>query len=175
MNGADPQVIGALIGVVIVAGVLMFRMSRARKSRPLKLEWLWVMPVYLAAISGVLLWQMPPHGREWLWLALAFAVGAALGWQRGRMMSITVDPETHALNQRASPAAMMFIMALVVVRLGMRQGLQAEAGALHLSAGFVTDVLVIFAAGLFSVQRLEMALRARRLLADARAGAAIVR
>jgi NAD/NADP transhydrogenase beta subunit len=165
----SPQTIGPLIGIVVFGAVMAFRFSRARKARPLKLEWMWVLPAVLVLATASLLWQMPPHGFEWAWLVLAFAIGGAIGWYRGRMMTITVDPATHDLNQQASPAALIFLVALVAVRYALREGLSAEAQAWHLSAAFLTDVFVVFAMGLLSVTRLEMFIRARRLLTDARA------
>jgi hypothetical protein len=75
-------------------------------------------------------------------------------------MRINIDPETHELNQQASPAAMLFILVLIVIR----QGLRMEAGTMGFNAAFLTDLLVLFALGLFSATRLEMFLRARRML-----------
>ncbi|MDP1631612.1 MAG: DUF1453 family protein [Caulobacter sp.] len=172
MNFRDPEVLGPLIGVAILIVVMGFRLAGAGKAKPLKLEFMWILPVWLVAITTLLLWQMPPRGLEWLWLSVAFAAGAALGWQRGRMMQITIDPQTHALNQLTSRAALIFLLALVVVRLGLRSVLTEEAAALHLSAAFLTDVFVVFAVGMLGVTRLEMFLRARKLLADARAAQA---
>lgn len=172
--GLSPQTTGQLIGVAIVALVVGLRLTRARKTRPLKLEWLWIMPLWLTAAAGFLLWQMPPRGLEWLALGLALLAGAALGWQRGRMMTITVDPETHALNQQASPAALIFLLVLIAARMILRQGLSAEAATLHLSAAFVTDLFVVFAVGLLGVTRLEMFIRARRLLDEAKSAGRIV-
>jgi hypothetical protein len=47
----------------------------------------------------------------------------------------------------------------------------AEAGMIpgHLNPMALTDILLAFALGLFATQRLEMYLRARRLLDEARA------
>lgn len=83
-------------------------------------------------------------------------------------MHIAVDPETHALNQRMSPAAMLFLVVLVALRSGARALAENDA-ALHLDVAAVTDVLIAFALGLFAAQRLEMYLRARRLLREAAA------
>jgi len=170
----SPQTIGPIIGIGVFAAVMIFRFTRARKARPLRLEWLWVLPAVLVLATASLLWQMPPHGLEWAWLALAFAIGGAIGWQRGRMMAITVDPVTHDLNQQASPAALIFLVALVAVRYALRQGLSAEAEAWHLSAAFLTDVFVVFAMGLLTVTRVEMFIRARRLLEGARAAGKLI-
>ncbi|MFZ4606966.1 MAG: CcdC protein domain-containing protein [Caulobacter sp.] len=168
----DPNVIGPLVGVLVLVAVMGLRLARANTARPLKLEYLWIMPAVLLAMTGLLIWQMPPQGLEWLWLAVAFAIGGAIGWQRGRMMAISIDPETHALSQTQSRAAVLFLLAIVAVRFGLREVLTGEASALHLSLAFVTDVFVVFAVGLLGVTRLELFIRARRLLTEARAAKA---
>lgn len=174
MDFRNPQVISTVIAVVVIIAVMAFRFSRADTARPLKLEFLWILPLWLIAVTAFLLWQTPPHGLEWIWLAAAFAIGGALGWQRGRMMVISVDPETHTLSQTTSRAALVFLLALVAVRFGLRSVLTEEASVLHLSIAFVTDVFVVFAVGLLGVTRLEMFLRASKLLAQARAAAKVV-
>lgn len=172
MDFGDPKSVGPIIGIVIFLAIFAFRMSRARRQRPLKLEWMWVMPLILILAAGSLLWQFPPQGMEWLWLALVFAVGGAIGWQRGRMMTITVDPETHNLNQQASPAAMILLVGLVAIRLGLRSVLTEEASVPHLTVNFITDAFVFLGVGLLGVSRLEMFLRARKLLAEVRGASA---
>ena len=103
----------------------------------------------------------------WVWIACiaALAAGAGVGWQRGRMMHISVDPETHALSQKASPAAMLFLVALIVVRAGGKILFGTGSG---LSPAMLTDPLIAFALGMFTLQRVEMYLRAKRLLGEAR-------
>jgi membrane protein CcdC involved in cytochrome C biogenesis len=83
------------------------------------------------------------------------------------MMHIHVDPESHALNQKASPAAMVFLIVLVLVRMGAR-GVIGKGGV---SPAMLTDPLIGFALGMFTLQRVEMYLRAKRLLEEARGGA----
>lgn len=80
-------------------------------------------------------------------------------------MHIHVDPETHALNQKASPAAMVFLIALIALRMLGRTILGAEG----VSPAMLTDPLIAFALGMFSLTRVEMYLRAKRLLEEARA------
>jgi membrane protein CcdC involved in cytochrome C biogenesis len=82
------------------------------------------------------------------------------------MMHIHVDPETHALNQKASPAAMLFLIALIIVRSGARTILGQTGGV---SPAMLTDPLIAFALGMFTLTRVEMYLRAKRLLEEARA------
>jgi len=109
----------------------------------------------------------PPHGLAWLFCAIALVMGAALGWQRGKMMRITIDPDSHALNTTSSPAAVLFLVAIVAVRTGARAVI-GDGQALHLDPFAVTDMLVALALGLFTTQRIEMYLRAKRMLDTAR-------
>jgi hypothetical protein len=156
------------IPVVIMVVVLGLRMRRMGQMRPLKIEKLWVVPAIYLAVAVLMFIQLPPKG----WVAIASVVGllagAAVGWQRGKMMHIHVDPETHALNQRASPAAMAFLVVLILVRMAAR-GVLGHDGAV--SPAMLTDPLIAFALGMFTLQRVEMYLRAKRLLEEARGAA----
>lgn len=159
-----PQWIGYVVTAGVVALVLLLRLRGMRRSRRLRLETLWIVPAVYLAAAAALFAQHPPRGLLWLWLAIALAVGALIGWRRGKTMRIGVDPVTHALNQQASPAALLFIVLLILVRSGLRY----EAAARGFDVATVTDLLVAFALGLFAATRAEMFVRARRLLAEAR-------
>lgn len=167
-GGSTHGLIATLITVAVIGVILFIRIRRTGKARPLRLERLWIVPAVYAVLMAVVLAEIPPHGAGWLWCALALGVGAAAGWLRGKTMHITVDPETHALDHVQSPAALMFLVALIVVRMASRMYL-AESAPSHAATLLATDVLLAFAFGLLSVQRLEMGLRARRLLNEARA------
>ncbi|MES2337842.1 MAG: hypothetical protein V4537_07100 [Pseudomonadota bacterium] len=158
------------ITAVVVTIVLALRWKRMSKVRPLRLEQLWIFPALYAALAAYMYWAHPPQGWAWGFCAFALVLGASLGWQRGKFMRITVDPETHSLNQSASPAAVLFIVALILARNGARMALGTGSGdnALHLNAIAVTDMLIAFGLGLFAMQRLEMYLRAKRLLDEAK-------
>src|SRR4051812_27548074 len=155
--------ISIAVTVAIVGIVLALRMRSIGRMRPLKLETLWVVPALYLVMAALMFWSLPPKG----WVALAsaagLAIGAAVGWQRGKMMHIHVDPETHALNQKASPAAIIFLVALIVVRSGARAML-GETG--NVSPAMLTDPLIAFALGIFSLTRLEMYIRAKRMLEE---------
>lgn len=154
------------IGIIVV--IMALRMRGMSKMRPLKLGTLWIVPAIYLVVAALMFIQLPPTG----WVAIAsvvgLAIGAAVGWQRGKMMEIHVDPQTHALNQKASPAAIFFLIALIVVRSGARSFL-GQSGAI--SPAMLTDPLIAFALGMFTLTRLEMYLRAKRLLEEARGGA----
>ena len=151
------------IGIIVV--VMALRMRRMGKMRPLKLGSLWIVPALYLIVAALMFWQLPPTGFVAIASAAALAIGAAVGWQRGKMMHIHVDPETHALNQKASPAAMIFLVALILVRSLARSILGQES---NVSPAMLTDPLIAFALGMFTVTRLEMYLRAKRLLEEAR-------
>lgn len=166
MNDAPANWMSYAVTFAVLAGVIAFRWKRMSRARPLKLEWLWVLPAFYAALCIVLYAQHPPRGGAWLFCVAAAGLGALLGWQRGRMMRIAVDPDTHALNQTGSPAALLFIVALVAARSGARA--VVERGGWGIDPFVVTDVLMAMALGLFAAMRVEMFLRGRRLLAGAR-------
>jgi membrane protein CcdC involved in cytochrome C biogenesis len=168
VHPAQQSWVGYTISLAIILVVLTLRMRRMGQMRPLKLETLWVVPVLYLAVAALMFWQLPPRG--WIGIAsgAALLIGAAVGWQRGKMMHIHVDPETHALNQKASPAAMFFLIALIVIRSGARTFLGQTGGV---SPAMLTDPLIAFALGMFSLTRVEMYLRATRLLEEVRSRA----
>ena len=158
------------ITAIVIAVVMAIRWKRMSRVRPLKLERLWVFPAIYAVIVVVMFSQFPPQGWGWAFCAVALVLGAGLGWQRGKLMRIALDPATHTLNQTSSPAAVLFILVLVAFRSGARAALTDE-NMLHLNAMAVTDMLMALALGLFAAQRLEMYLRGRRMLAGRNAEA----
>lgn len=161
----------AVIPVLVLAVVFTLRFRRMKTARPLRVETLWVVPaIYLALVVFVFA-KSPPTMLGWTVALVALIAGSAVGWQRGRMMHIEVDPQTHALSQRSSPAAILLLLGLVVIRMGARAWFGGDGSLMRASAGamLLTDGLLGLALGLLSMTRLEMALRARRLLAQARA------
>jgi hypothetical protein len=153
--------------MVAVFMALRFSRMRAQGQRQLRLEQLWVIPAVFLVLAVALFVRTPPAGLGWLYAAVAVAIGAGIGWWRGSMMRITVNPVTHALNQAASPAAITFLIGIFALRFGARFFLMQQGGLG--TTGLVTDCLMAFACAMLSAQRLEMYLRGRRLLAAAQA------
>ncbi|WCT74891.1 DUF1453 family protein [Sphingomonas naphthae] len=145
--------------------VLVLRTRSLRRERPLKLEQLWIVPTLYAAVAALMFYKFPPQGLGWAWCAVALAAGCAVGWWRGTHMAITIDPNTHRLNQRGSAMAVIVIVVLIAIRFATTIAIQR--GMIHVSAASLTDPLIAFALGLFSLTRLEMYLRAKRMLAEA--------
>jgi len=169
MNQSSIQI---LVPLVIVAAVMVFRMRGVNRERRLKLELMWIMPALLLAMMAAVFTVLPPRGMDWVWLAAIFALGGAIGWWRGKLMPIGIDPETHLLNVKTSPAALLFIVGLLVVRQGLRTFLESEASAWHLNAALLADGFMVLGVSLLVVSRVEMALRAWSLLRQARAAKA---
>ena len=168
MPHRDP-LLSTLIGLGIFAVVMVVRLRRLNQDRRLRLETMWILPALFIAGAVALLISKPPHGLDWAWLVGVAVIGASLGWWRGKLVPISVDPVTHRLNSKTSPAALIFLLALLVLRFGVRTVLQNEAQAWHLNLALVTDGFVLFAVSLISTARLEMAVRALRLLRAHRA------
>ena len=152
---------------LLFIGLAVLRGARARN---LRIERLWITPAILLIITVMTLSQqrLPPPAMIGIDLA-ALAGGGALGWWRGRFTRITVDPEKHTLTSQTSPVGMLLLVAIFALRFGLRSYVFENAGALHLSVTAATDAFLLLAVGLICAQRLEIALRASRLLTSARA------
>ena len=154
------------VAPLVAAAIIVLRNARERK---LKVERLWMAPLAMLVLVALALTRQAPPGPAMVGVDIAALVlGALAGWWRGRLTRIVVDPATHALTSRTSPVGMLLILALFVVRYGLRAFGTETAGMLHVSALEITDVLMLLAVGLVCAQRLEIALRATRMLNEAR-------
>jgi hypothetical protein len=157
---------GAILPFVIIAVVLALRLRSMSKERSLKVQTLWVVPAIYLLLAGSMLFTLPPPPVGWGLVALGTAVGAAIGWHRGKLIRIHRDERTGELRQKASPIAVLLLAALVVLKLGAR-AIFGETAAGHPGSGalLLTDAFIGFALGLLSATRLELYLRAQRVLA----------
>ena len=159
--------IAALLPFAIIAVVIALRIRTMRRERPLKLGTLWVVPVVYLLLAGSILVAAPPPELGWALAAIGLAIGLVVGWYRGRFIQIERNGDGE-LRQRASPLAMLLLLALVVLKLGARQVFGETAASQPGSqAMLLTDAFIGFALGLLSATRLELYLRARRLLGAA--------
>jgi hypothetical protein len=153
---------------VLVIGLVILRNAR---TRTLRVERLWISPMIVMLMAILAFSQSPPPSA--LGLAVDFAavgLGAFLGWWRGRASRFTVDPETHVVTSKVSPAGMLLILGVFALRYLLRGAMNGQASALHLTAAEATDSFLLLAVGLVSAQRLEWWVRARRMIAEAKAG-----
>jgi len=153
---------------VIIAVVLAFRFRSMGRERPLKLATLWIVPAVYLAIAAWVFVALPPPPLGWGLVVLGLAAGLAAGWHRGKLIRIERNAETGALRQRASPLAMLLLVALIVVKLGARE-IFGDSAAAHPGSGamMLTDAFIGFALGLLSGTRAELYVRARRLIESA--------
>lgn len=154
-----------VVPFVAIAIVLAFRTRRMTQVRPLRLERLWIVPVLYLVVVTMLYIQHPPTPLGWGLALLGLTGGCGLGWQRGKSMRIIVDPESHTLNQQASLVGIALLIGLILIR-----QIAAKMGAhMHFDVGAMVDTLAALALGMFTVQRIEIYVRGKRLLAAAQA------
>ena len=148
----------------IIALVFFRRFKRIGQTQRLRIETLWVVPEIFLALGIMLLVKNPPSGLGWLWVGLALGAGSSIGWYRARWIEIAVDPETGQLNQRSSPAALIFLAGLMAVRWALRSAVTFGDERWHLGAALISDIFIALAIGILATYRIEIYLRARRLL-----------
>ena len=168
MNHPGGNWLTALLPFVIIAVVVGLRLRSMSKERPLKLQTLWVIPAVYLLLVGWMLFALPPTLLGWGLLALGLVIGAGLGWHRGKLIRIDRNAETGELRQKASPLAMILLLALIALKLGAR-AIFGETAAGHPASGamLLTDAFIGFALGLLSATRLELYVRAKRILTAA--------
>lgn len=160
-----------VVTVLAIVAVLAITLLRNRKPRKLRVEFLWIRPAILLAYAAIFLVLFPP--RSMLdaagWVA-AFLVGAGIGWWRGGFTRIEVDPVTHMTTSQTSPLGMLLVLGLLVVRMGLRSAVLTSGGKAPVTGDQITGWLFGFLFGLVALQQLEIWLRARKLIAVAKAG-----
>lgn len=153
------------IPIAIIVVVMAWRLRSMSRERPLNVGSLWVLPVVYLAIVGSMLSALPPTLGGWSLIAAGLVAGAVLGWHRGKLIRIERNADTGQLTQRASPLAMLLLIALIVLKLGARAIFGDTAAAQPGSPGMLmTDAFIGFALGLLSATRLELYLRARSII-----------
>jgi hypothetical protein len=155
----------ALLPFAIIGIVIALRLRSMTRERPLNLGTLWLVPIIYLVLVGSMLAALPPAPVGWALLVAGLLVGVVLGWHRGKLIRIERNPDTGKLMQRASPLAMLLLVALIALKLGAR-AIFGETAAGHPGSGamLLTDAFLGFALGLLSATRLELYLRARRIL-----------
>ena len=165
----NPDFLKTLLPIVVVVVVLTLRLRSMSKVRPLKPERMWVLPLALLVLAGVTSWEHPPSPSGMTIGFFSLVVGGFLGWQRGRFFHIERDA-IGGLTQKASPAALILLLVIIGIRYAVRAYFGAtpdDHGQMSENALIATDGLLLFAVGLIAMTRVELALRARRILAGA--------
>lgn len=153
------------IAAVLFVTLMGWRMRRMMTATPFNPYRAWIIPVvFLAAFSLSASRAWPVSVMEWVWIALAGLVGAGFGWLRGKSITMTYDPATRQLFARGGAMAMLFIVALIIVRTGANFYLHAESGALHMRPVVADVIFSALGAGLFIARSVEMAIRGHNML-----------
>lgn len=156
-----------IIPLVVIPLVLIIVLLRNRRPRTLRPKWMWVAPLLVMTGIGTGLYFTPhePFGlMAWASFAAALGLGALAGWQRGRMVTIHKAAD-GTLKAQASPLGMVLIIVLLASRTALRGPMEAQAANWQIDAAVITDAFMLFAVGLVVAQRVEMYLRARRVIA----------
>jgi hypothetical protein len=159
--GGNPLVF--LIPIVIVVAVVLFRSRAPRRLRP---ELLWITPVIYGLLGVVYLAFLfrPDNLVQIAGLVVAILAGAGFGWWRGKLTRIEVHPETHDVSAQMSAIGVV----IIILVLGGRQALRYLAPPEQ--ANVINAALIAFAVCMVVAARVEMWLRATKLLAAAKAG-----
>lgn len=152
MNVAGP--------LLTLALVLAWRLRRPSRERVLGPCFLWLAPLLYLAVIAFVLSRHPPNTTGWLMLALGFIVGAGAGLLRGRLFTLRVDQASGDLLLRRSRWAVTMLVGIVALRFF------ANLWPAWSSALLVTDLMLGLVFGLIAATRLEVARRARALLAE---------
>jgi hypothetical protein len=158
----------SLVIIGVLAVVLVARNLRPRR---LKIDRLWLWPaIYVVLLVSALADSQMELSPLNISLQLgAFVRGALIGWQRARFVEIRIHPETQDLSSRASPIGVLFIFAILVLRVAARGWLASHAADIHIPVVAIGTAFLVLAVAMLIAQRLEIWRRASRMLAEARA------
>lgn len=159
-----------LIPLIVIAVVVPLVLLRNRRPRTLRPEFLWVSPLIVVLAIGAGLFAinasgkgaMPADPLSLLIIAVGVALGAAFGWQRGRMTTIHKDAD-GVLKAQASPIGLLIIIAVLVARRALEPWLEAHAADWHVNPLAIIEAFMLFAAAMVVAQRVEMFIRARNI------------
>ena len=163
----DHSLVRTLAPFLIIGTIVALRARKMASVQPMRLNRLWIRPAIMSVISVGVLFVTPPETvLQALALVAVVAIGAVGGWHQAKLMAISVDEATGALNVKASRWGMLTLLGIILVRMALRPWLTGPDSPVHASVGLVTDGFILFIAGFYAARSTEMFLRGRALLAS---------
>ena len=154
----DPKLLQSVLPFIVIGIVFALRFRNLNKPRPFNAGRLWLIPAILAVAVTFFLVSFPPSALGWLVIAFAVVVGAIAGVKRGQWMHLERDPVDGKMLMRQSPAALIFVLGILVARRGISYELGGNPGAdasghIPPEALLVTDGLMAFALAMVVLMR----------------------
>ncbi len=162
-----------------MAAVLIWRLSRQQKGRPVKPSRLWIRPAIIGALLALAFLHPPAITPLSLEIFAAAAVlGLGFGYFLARHQHFTLDPETGKITSKMSPFGMMLFVGLFAARTIFRlvtTGGQAPDKLMAHSDQILlyTDAGLFFVFALVSAQAWEIWRRTKPMLDEHAARQAI--
>ncbi len=166
----SPSQYAPLIAIAVALPLILLRNRRPRTLRP---KWMWVTPAIIVPLMALAIWGTSmdptmPHrafdALSWVILAVGLGLGGVAGFWRGKMTTIEKHPD-GTLKAQASPLGLILIVALLASRRLLHDWLTPHAEQWGLNALAIADAFLLFVVGMIVVQRIEMYIRAKRILA----------
>lgn len=156
---------------VLIMALVLWRMRKASRGRPLKPSRLWIRPVILSVFAALAFIHPAPITPVSLAIFVScIAAGIGLGYLSARHQQLTLDPASGAITSKLSPIGMALFLAIFasryVVRLVIEGGQPPKPFAPPSSGALLyTDAALLFALGLVAAQAWETWRRAKALTA----------
>ncbi len=143
----DPKTLQTVLPIAVILTVFALRFRNLSKPRPFNAGRLWLAPAIVALAVGFFLFNFPPSPTGWAIILFGAAIGAIAGIKRGQWMHLERDPATGKLLIRQSPAALIFLVVIVLSRRALSYELGGADSIGHLPpvALLATDGLMAFA------------------------------
>jgi hypothetical protein len=160
-----------LIPLAVIPVAVVLVLLRNRRKRVLRPHLLWVVPAIVGPLILLGVWgssravgAAPFGAGAWAILLVGGVLGGVAGWWRGKTITIEREPD-GSLRSQASPLGLVLVVALFAFRGVLRPLIESHAAQWRLNALAVTEAFLVFALALIVLQRVEMYIRARRIMA----------
>ncbi len=161
----DSKTMQTVLPIAVILIVFALRFRNLNKPRPFNMGRLWLAPAFVILAVGFFLFNFPPSPTGWLVIMFGGAIGLVAGIKRGQWMHLERDPGTGKMLIRQSPAALVFLIAIVAARQLLKvevgTGEPDATGHLPPAALLATDGLMAFALAMVVAMRWTLWQRAK--------------